>query len=124
MFARLYKLAVVLALVLTIGLHWAFLQSLAWTGMVVNYAQTAGLREALVKTFDGKHPCALCKHIDQAKKSEKKTCLKSDGKKFEFISRPQVFVFSPAKPFIRLASPEAFAPERSLAPLPPPPRLG
>ena len=62
---RLFKALVIVALVSSIGLHWVLLQSVAWTSMVVSYAQTGTFREALAKTFDGKHPCPLCKEINQ-----------------------------------------------------------
>jgi hypothetical protein len=66
-FARLPKLAVITALAGSIGLHWGFFQSVAWVGMVINYSHDAPLPEALVKTFDGKHPCCLCKEIAKGK---------------------------------------------------------
>jgi hypothetical protein len=60
-FSRLPKLAVVAALACSMGLHWGFFQSVAWVGMVIHYSHDAPLTEALMKTFDGHHPCALCK---------------------------------------------------------------
>jgi hypothetical protein len=54
---RLSKLVLALALAGSIGLHWAFLQAVAWTGMVASYACILPISEALQKTFDGKHPC-------------------------------------------------------------------
>ena len=91
---RLPRVAIVAALACSIGLHWGFLQSVAWMGMVVNYSQNGSVGEALVKTFDGKHPCALCKAIATAKKSEKKSEFPADGKKFEFSYSTTLFVFS------------------------------
>ena len=60
-----------LVLTLTLGLHWAVLQSVAWTGMLVQYSRDATFVEALQKTFDGKHPCSLCRFIQQGGKSER-----------------------------------------------------
>jgi len=54
---RLSKLVLALALASSIGLHWAFLQAVAWMGMVASYARVLPISEALQKTFDGKHPC-------------------------------------------------------------------
>ncbi len=62
----------VLVLVFSLGLHWALLQTIAWTGMIVSYSQDASLKEALAKTFDGKHPCCLCKVVQQGRTDEKK----------------------------------------------------
>jgi hypothetical protein len=55
-----------LALVCGAQLHLPALQMVAWTGMVVKYAQDVSLTEALEMTFDGDHPCPLCKAIRKA----------------------------------------------------------
>ncbi len=90
----LSRLAIVTALAFSIGLHWTFLQSMAWVGMVVSYTHAEGVTAALEKTFDGKHPCALCKAIAEGKQAEKKAEFPPAGKKFEFFYSPPVFVFS------------------------------
>jgi hypothetical protein len=61
---------VVFALVVSVGGHWAVLQSVAWVSMAVHFAQTDPLIVALEKTFDGKHPCDLCKVVQQGKTSK------------------------------------------------------
>jgi hypothetical protein len=63
---------ILLALALICGakLHLPALQVVAWTGMVVKYAQEVPLTEALEMTFDGDHPCPLCKVIRKAQTSE------------------------------------------------------
>jgi len=66
------RFANVLVLVLSLGLNWALLQTIAWTGMIVSYSRAASLSEALTKTFDGKHPCSLCKAIQKGRADEKK----------------------------------------------------
>ena len=35
--------------------------------MVVAYSQTEGVQEGLKRTFDGEHPCEMCRMISQAK---------------------------------------------------------
>ena len=69
--APLAKSLLVVALVLSLGLHWAVLQSVAWAGMLANYSQDASFSEAWSKTFDGKHPCKLCISIKQGRAEEK-----------------------------------------------------
>jgi hypothetical protein len=61
--------------------------------MVVSYSQGAPLTEALAKTFDGKHPCALCKQIAKGKATEKQSEFPPAGKKFEFSYAAVDFVF-------------------------------
>ena len=64
---RLLQLAVACALILAVGAHWIVLQSVAWAGMVINYSQNAPLTVALQKTFDGAHPCKLCKVVEEGR---------------------------------------------------------
>ena len=61
---------VVWTLILGMGAHWAILQSVAWTGMVISYSQHGSLRDAFRNTFDGKHPCSMCKAIKCCRRSE------------------------------------------------------
>lgn len=68
----LCKWLIVCALMTSVGLHWVVLQSAAWTGMVLQYAQSDGLGAALEKTLDGEHPCAWCKKIASAAQEEQK----------------------------------------------------
>ena len=64
------RFATVLVLVLSLGLHWALLQSVAWVGMMVSYSRDASFTVAVSKTFDGKHPCAMCKMIKKGRADE------------------------------------------------------
>lgn len=66
------KTTTVLVLVLTLGLHWALLQSVAWTGMIIVYSQENSLRAAISMTFDGEHPCSMCNAIEQGRSEERR----------------------------------------------------
>ena len=90
---RLPKVFLALALAGSIGLHWAFLQTVAWAGMIVRYSQEAPVAVALAKTFDGEHPCKLCTEITNAKRAEKKTVYKVGVSKLEFPRMCEQFVF-------------------------------
>src|SRR5581483_1507316 len=83
--SKLPKFLVALALAGSIGLHWAFFQSVAWVGMVISYSQQAPLTEALSQTFDGKHPCSLCNKIAEAKKGQHKSERQFEAKKLECV---------------------------------------
>jgi hypothetical protein len=119
---RLAKLILVLALVSTIGLHWAFFQSLAWTSMLADNLRRDNLAQAVTHTFDGQHPCQLCKAIADGKKSEKKSEWTTCFKTLEFPPATEDFaVTAPA----RLALPwraDFFARSLSETPPTPPPR--
>ena len=122
MFRRLPKLLMVLALACSIGLHWALLQSFAWTTMLVDNLATTSFSTALQRTFDGKHPCALCKAVAEGKKSEKKADTLLQLKKFEGMGASVAFALSPPASFPRIAAPNASLESFSHAPPTPPPR--
>ena len=58
------------ALVFALKLHLPVLQVVAWSGMVVKYAQAVPLAEAIEMTFDGDHPCPLCNVIRKAQTAD------------------------------------------------------
>ena len=72
---RLLKCLVVVLLIVTIGGHWAFLQSIAWVGMTLSYSKTDSFRVAVQKTLSGQHPCKLCKVVDEGKKAEQEQAV-------------------------------------------------
>jgi len=88
------RCGLVLMLVLTLGLHWALLQTVAWTNMLAHNLRTGSITEAWTKTFDGKHPCQLCQQISAGKKAEKKAEFPTLAKKLEFVSARLAFSFS------------------------------
>jgi hypothetical protein len=114
---------IIVALAGSIGLHWAFLQSVAWVSMVVTFSQDAPLSEAIAKTFDGQHPCKLCKGIAAGKKSERKSEFPPLVKQLEFVPARVAFIFCAPAEF--QLQPEAAAVFSELAHQPPvpPPRL-
>jgi hypothetical protein len=100
MFARTGRCVVALALCLSVGGHWFCLQSVAWAGMVASYSQHRSLTQAIAQTFDGDHPCDLCKHITKARDTEKKQDRQtSTGKTDLFCTTNQVFLPPPFVPF-------------------------
>ena len=75
----------VAALVATMGGHWVLLQTIAWTGMLAGNLNRGSVCQAVSRTFDGKHPCPLCKAIAAGKKSEQKKPGSFTMQKLEFI---------------------------------------
>jgi len=76
---------VVVLLVLTMGLHWTALQTVAWATMLTANLSCENFSTAVSNTFDGKHPCCLCKAIAAGKKSEKKQELTPGKTKLEYL---------------------------------------
>jgi hypothetical protein len=58
---RIARIFLVFALILSVGGHWALLQVTAWASMLVSFTQQTSLVDAVSQTFDGEHPCELCK---------------------------------------------------------------
>ena len=112
-------LVMALALFLVAGGHWAMLQSVAWATMVKDFSKTGSLTEAVGKTFDGKHPCAMCKKLTNARASEEKApvTLKVDKKAEVFVASARSEVPMPlARPIVYGPAPFVVMPERFFAP--------
>jgi len=60
------------ALFLSIGGHLALLQGVAWATMIRDYSRTSSVTAAVEKTFDGRHPCAMCKKIAAQRSHDEK----------------------------------------------------
>lgn len=45
-------------------------QEVAWVKMLVSYTQERGLKRGVMETFDGKHPCELCKKAAEIREQE------------------------------------------------------
>jgi hypothetical protein len=121
-FVRFGKFLVVVALVATLGAHWALLQTVAWTTMLADNLQSSSLHEAVTKTFDGKHPCCLCKAITEGKKSEKKNEAVPANLKSEFPPATESLTLVAPTQFHLLPQADTFAESITHPPLTPPPR--
>ena len=54
------SIACLVALLGMSGGHWLALQSAAWVRMLVEFSRSDSLSIAIIKTFDGRHPCSIC----------------------------------------------------------------
>jgi hypothetical protein len=120
--SRLGRAAIVLALCVSIGAHWTALQSVAWATMIVQYAQRCSLPEAVAKTFDGNHPCDLCKHINKAKDSEKTQDAQPASVKPDLICTTRAIALVPPYTFCSFAGVTMTQSAEMQAPPVPPPR--
>lgn len=108
-----------LALFMIAGGHWAMLQSVAWAGMVKDFSRTGTIAEAVTKTFDGKHPCSMCKKIASAQAHEEKApvTMKVDKKAELFIAGTILEIPLPvARPMIYGPAPFVLMRELCFAP--------
>ena len=122
MIRRLAPVLLVTVLSLSLGLHWAALQSAAWVGMIITYSQNATLGEAINKTLAGAHPCQLCKLVQAGKQQQGKQELTKPALKLEgslAISAGGIFPPAHLRP---APGPDAEAPRRAEPPPFPRPR--
>jgi hypothetical protein len=113
---------VVLALVLSTGLHWVALQTIAWTTMLADNLRQQSLNEAVTQTFDGQHPCCLCKAIAAGKESEKKNEFSFQSQKLEFPPLNETFTLIAPSQFRLLPLENSSAKSFAQKPLLQPPR--
>ena len=113
------------ALFLSAGGHLALLQGVAWATMVRDFSRTGSVTSAVEKTFDGKHPCPLCKKIASARAHEEKAPLtvKAEKKAELFVSTSSEIVPQPSVGiFVYPPLPCVNVPEHPSAPPVPVPR--
>ncbi len=67
---RFGRLLCILVCIHLVGGQWAVLQTAAWAGMLADYGSTYGIRKAVKMTFDGEHPCPMCRKIRADKERE------------------------------------------------------
>jgi hypothetical protein len=122
MFVRIGKILLILALGAMLGANWALLQTVAWTTMLANNLRTQSLTEAVSNTFDGEHPCPLCRAIAAGKSAESKNQFAPPTQKLEFPPlNGQIILITPSRqPVLALenSSVKSFVQK----PLLPPPR--
>ena len=97
------RMSVVFCLCVSIGLSMEVqlfvLQSVAWARMIVSFSKSAPLEKALAMTFDGEHPCKLCKAIAKAKGSKNQKELQTGVSKIDlFCKVTAALLFPPNEP--------------------------
>ena len=131
MFRKIGLLCAAVAMFSIAGGQWAVLQSVAWLQMLVSYSEASGsLAAAIDHTFDGQHPCELCRNIQAAKSREHKgspaaSTAKEDAPVKALSTDPTLRQAErlPARMVLHNSA-AAFSPSRTEAPPTPPPRSG
>lgn len=72
-----------MTLIVSMGGHLVLFQTIAWGNMLVNFSSQGSLAEAVQKTFDGQHPCELCKAVKKTKENDDKKPLVQTKMKLE-----------------------------------------
>jgi len=123
-FRKLGHLLMIVAILTATGTHWLAFQSFAWTTMLAQNLQTSSLQHAIARTFDGKHPCCLCREIAKDKQSEKKSDAQVELKKLDYSHNRFEFVFCAPSDFYEIhAANDSFLSCSQLPAVPPPKEL-
>ena len=122
MFVRFGHVLMIVALLAASGGHWAALQSVAWTTMLAKNLQSASMSRALETTFDGKHPCPLCKAVAAGKAAEQKSEFNLELKRLEYPPAPDGFILVAPAQFRLLPQTNFSAETLAHKPPVPPPR--
>ena len=123
LFQNAVRLVLIVALFAATGGHWMVLQSVAWSAMLVQYSLGANLVSAVEQTFDGKHPCPLCKKIAQGRHDEKKSDPQVVSGKLKFCYQPVPSPLVSPGNFWQMNLGDAYSPALAHQPPVPPPRL-
>ncbi|MCX7915954.1 MAG: hypothetical protein N3A53_06585 [Verrucomicrobiae bacterium] len=116
-----------LVLLLLTGGPWAMLQAIAWGKMLFDYSRSSDVAQAIIKTFNGRNPCRMCKSIAEARSQEQRKdhsgSIYVGPESFWVAIVPATGLANPARPEGIFFFGDLFAEGISHAPLVPPPRL-
>lgn len=120
--ARYCKTILAVCLSLSLGLHWCLLQSVAWASMLVERSQQDSFVTALQTTFDGQHPCKLCRIVRDGQQAEKKADRQLKVQKLETaaIGCLQPRIFPPQRDIDGARTQASWSACFEVPPLPPP----
>ena len=92
--------------------------------MLVSYSRTESFEVAAAKTFDGKHPCAVCTAVEQGKKhEEKQTPLIQSWLKKDLLFDSVSFRVDRTYSTFDYPELEVLLTQRPIEPVEPPPKL-
>lgn len=69
---RIQAIILLMIFLLSQNIHLPVIQVVGWAGMLVSYSRAYSFRDALTMTFDGQHPCPLCKFVESQNVADKK----------------------------------------------------
>lgn len=120
---RLGQVLSLAALLATCGGHWVVLQSFAWARMLVTNVESSSLSVAVERTFDGNHPCEICKSIASAKGKETKQQRTVVASKLILFCEEARVTVHPSRDGQEMESGQNEAAARSVEPLERPPSV-
>ncbi len=123
---RLSLILVLLAWLFATGSQWQVVQSFAWTRMILSYAKTMPLDQAIRLTFTPDNMCGVCELVSAAQHEHPGDTALPPGTSLDskpllvFQPAPTVIFTAPATGSWSLSDHLIPATERAAPPLPPP----
>ncbi len=111
---------------ISLGFQWTLLQSVAWTVMLLDRSAEMGWVQAIETTFDGHHPCSLCKVVRKGRDTQQQqTTIVLSFAKTDMVPSDRAFEWSVPEtaPAERLPARDQRGARRSGAPPWQPPRF-
>lgn len=122
---HLARQALVLFVCLSLGMHWALLQGIAWTGMLLSFASEGTVIEAVEKTFNGQNACALCRKVKEGQSTDEQPQQKGQTvKKIDAVLVQTARLVTPPGKTIDFAVISEEGTRTNARPEMPPPRRG
>lgn len=120
--ARLHRILIVCLLGWSLGFQWFSLQSVAWASMLVERTVQSDWQEAFRTTFDGQHPCQLCRVVQSAQAEEDDSVAPIRVPRLELLygGESTLSVEVHPRPVPVFADPPGFPQRRTRPPIPPP----
>ncbi|HEX8311856.1 MAG TPA: hypothetical protein VF614_11095 [Chthoniobacteraceae bacterium] len=121
--SRFAHLLLIAALCAATGVHWVAVQSVAWATMLVTYSAEEQFGTAVAKTFDGEHPCDLCKLVTEKSVGSDSSLLVLKALDYHFPPSNSGVALYPPAGFSLLSSVAPAVLSERAPPLSPPPRF-
>ena len=122
MLKRIALLSLTAAVFLLSQGHFLVWQGFAWARMLQDFTQRETLSQAVVKTFDGRHPCSICRQIERTRQDRPAEVPVQLLKLDSIASTPAMGFFAPGRADWPPAT-QRFSRTEPAAPDSPPPRL-
>jgi len=82
------------AVLMICGGHWTAMQAIAWARMLVDYTQRSGVVMAVSETFDGAHPCSMCRAVEKGSSEQKQPDVQASVLKITMLQwQPMRLIF-------------------------------
>ena len=119
---RFHRVLIVCLLGWSLGFQWFSLQAVAWGSMLVQKTVQSDWKDAVQTTFDGQHPCELCRVVQSSQAEDDAPSVPLRVPQLEWISDGEStpWVEVRVRPMPAYATPSGGFQRSTRPPVPPP----